>query len=63
MTVTHQDRANGESYFNIEDLQNVKAMVEFCNIRSQGRTMGIDYDELLRKIDREINFIERTIQE
>lgn len=60
MTDKHFYRANGESFFSIDDLINIKAIIEFSERKSQGRVMAIDYMDLMRKVDKEIKYIEET---
>lgn len=56
MTDQFSFRANGESFFSLDDLLSLKAMVEFWSRRSHGR-IAEDNASLLAKIDREIEYV------
>ncbi len=54
------DRANGDTFFTIEELEYLKVMVCYFET-NQGTEMTMNFDNIFRAINKEIIYIEGTI--
>ncbi len=56
MTNKHSDRANGDSYFTVEELDEIKIFLDFCARRSNKETCD-KIGQYRKKLNQEIEYI------